>query len=269
MPMRTSIFLATAAIQRVSGWLWWVNRRFSRALYRPRANISDRLHLGSGPYTVEGWTNLDYSVHVLLSRIPLVARLLYLCGLLSAGQYESYVTGRWRRVQFWDLRYPLPFPDCTFDYIYSSHVLEHLFPQDANRLLRECYRIMKNGGVMRVVVPDMYMVASQYVSAMLVYQESMSSVETRTNFLGREIRVQEVPDAFVAEFFDPDPGHRLAFGHAWMYDFWSLKLRLEKIGFSDIVKCRFREGGVPDLELLDQRPDNSLHVECRKVVESR
>jgi hypothetical protein len=122
---------------------------------------------------------------------------------------------------------------------------------------------------MRVVVPDMYMAASQYVSAMAAYEKVMSSVETKTNFLGREIRVHEVPDAFVAEFFDPDPMHRLAFGHAWMYDFCSLKSRLETAGFSDVVQCRFREGGVPDLELLDRRPDNSLHVECRKLVESR
>ena len=122
---------------------------------------------------------------------------------------------------------------------------------------------------MRVVVPDMQMAASQYVSAMATYDINTSGAELPTTFLGREIRVQEVPDAFVAEFFDPDPTHRLAFGHAWMYDFCSLKSRLEEIGFSDVVKCKFREGAVPDLELLDQRPDNSLHVECRKVIESR
>jgi SAM-dependent methyltransferase len=266
---RTSVFLATAVIQRVSGWLWWANLRLRRRPYCPRANIENRLHLASGPYAVEGWTNLDYSIHVLLSRIPLVPWFAYLCGLLSTDRYELYVTGQWRRVQFWDLRYPLPFPDCTFNYIYSSHLFEHLFPQDGNRLFRECYRVLKGRGSMRVVVPDTYMAASQYVSAMLAHEKSMSFGETRTHFLGHEIKVQEVPDAFVAEFFDPDPVHQLAFGHAWMYDFWSLKSRLETAGFSDVVQCRFREGGVPDLELLDRRPDNSLHVECRKLVESR
>lgn len=269
MAVRTSIFLAVTFVQRVSGWLWWGIWRLSRRHYSHRSNIGNRLHLGSGPYTVESWTNLDNSIHVLISRIPLVVRLAHLCGFLSAGQYELHMTGQWRRVQFWDLRYPLPFPDCTFNHIFSSHVLEHLFPQDANRMLHECYRILKGEGVLRVVVPDMYMAASQYVSAMLAYQKSMSSLQTQINFLGREIRVHEVTDAFVAEFFDPDPVHRIAFRHAWMYDFWSLKSRLERVGFVDVVRCRYREGAVPDLELLDRRPDNSLHVECRKPVESR
>ena len=49
-----------------------------------------------------------------------------------------------------------------------------------------------------------------------------------------------------------------------MYDFELLRDVLEKIGYKDIRRCLFNEGGVPDLSLLDNRPEETLFVEaCR------
>jgi predicted SAM-dependent methyltransferase len=48
----------------------------------------------------------------------------------------------------------LEFEDNTFDFIYTEHVLEHFFLNEAFDLLGECYRILKPNGVIRIVVPD-------------------------------------------------------------------------------------------------------------------
>lgn len=48
----------------------------------------------------------------------------------------------------------LEFEDNTFDFIFSEHFLEHLFLDEAIELLKECYRILKPNGVVRIVVPD-------------------------------------------------------------------------------------------------------------------
>ena len=49
----------------------------------------------------------------------------------------------------------LPFSDNQFDVIYHSQVLEH-FPKDkAADFIRECFRALKPGGILRVVVPDL------------------------------------------------------------------------------------------------------------------
>jgi predicted SAM-dependent methyltransferase len=48
----------------------------------------------------------------------------------------------------------LDFEDNTFDFIFSEHFLEHLFLDEAFELLKECYRILKPNGVVRIVVPD-------------------------------------------------------------------------------------------------------------------
>lgn len=57
-------------------------------------------------------------------------------------------------VRAFDLRKPLPFGDDTVDAVYASHVLEHLDPAEGRRLLAECRRILKPGGIARIVVPD-------------------------------------------------------------------------------------------------------------------
>jgi ubiquinone/menaquinone biosynthesis C-methylase UbiE len=46
----------------------------------------------------------------------------------------------------------LPFPDATFDIVYSTNVLEHT--NDPARVLREAVRVLKPGGVLQIVCPN-------------------------------------------------------------------------------------------------------------------
>jgi SAM-dependent methyltransferase len=257
----------TSIVQRVGGLAAWGAWRLRRRLKSEDSIDRNKgLHIGSGGHPVKGWINLDYSIHVLISRIPLLPSLLYKS---DPADGNGHAKRDWLNVQFWDLSYPLPFPKSTFDFIYSSHVLEHLPLTQAELLLNECYRVLKEGGKLRMVVPDMYMAASQYVSG-VVQQETVASGDAeKVAFLGQYINRNEVSDAFVSEFFEGNKLRQLVFGHAWMYDFWSLKRRLERIGFSCVMKWDFQKGTIPDLEFLDRRPDNSLHIECVKLTSQR
>ena len=51
-----------------------------------------------------------------------------------------------------------------------------------------------------------------------------------------------------------------------MYDFDALRTLLADAGFSEINRAAFRQGRVPDLEILDDQPAVSLFVEARKPV---
>jgi len=56
----------------------------------------------------------------------------------------------------------IPFPDNTFDVVYHSQVLEH-FPKDkAPGFIKECFRVLKPGGIIRVVVPDLENIVDEY-----------------------------------------------------------------------------------------------------------
>ncbi len=62
-----------------------------------------------------------------------------------------------------NLSEPLPFADRSVDVIYHSHVLEHLSRVQGNQFIRECHRILRPDGILRVVVPDLAILARNYV----------------------------------------------------------------------------------------------------------
>jgi len=62
-----------------------------------------------------------------------------------------------------DLRKPIPFEDKTFDAVYHSHILEHFTRSEAKPFLQECLRVLRPGGVLRVVVPDLEQIAREYL----------------------------------------------------------------------------------------------------------
>jgi predicted SAM-dependent methyltransferase len=73
-------------------------------------------------------------------------------------------------VQACDLRRGLPFGSETFDVVYHSHVFEHLRPSETSPFLTEIKRVLKQGGIMRVVVPDLERIVQ-------IYLEKLKSAE--------------------------------------------------------------------------------------------
>ena len=63
----------------------------------------------------------------------------------------------------YDINKGIPFADGSFDAVYHSHVLEHLKPDQGERLLQECFRVLAPGGVLRIVVPDLETIARLYL----------------------------------------------------------------------------------------------------------
>ena len=65
-----------------------------------------------------------------------------------------------------NLRKGLPLPDASVDCIYSSHCIEHFTPHDAEKFLRECVRVLKPSGLLRIAVPDLEEIARAYLAAL-------------------------------------------------------------------------------------------------------
>lgn len=79
-----------------------------------------------------------------------------------------------------DLRNGIPLPAEWADVVYCSHVFEHLAPEEVPDFLYECYRVLRNNGIFRIVVPDLERIARDY----LRYLESASGgdVEAQTRY---------------------------------------------------------------------------------------
>jgi ubiquinone/menaquinone biosynthesis C-methylase UbiE len=151
--------------------------------------------------------------------------------VLDSDDYRNRLNGH--RFVHHDLTYGIPFPDATVDFVYSSHFLEHLNRPAGIRLLRDCYRVLRPGGAIRICVPDLEKAVQFYLAG------------DKSRFLGY---------FFTDERTDL---HR----HRFMYDFESLRDALQEAGFVEVTKCQFRGGGTPDLDVLDNRSDETLFVE--------
>jgi predicted SAM-dependent methyltransferase len=62
-----------------------------------------------------------------------------------------------------NLKQGIPFPDESFDVVYHSHVLEHFTRIEADPFIKECYRVLRPHGILRVVVPDLEEIAKMYL----------------------------------------------------------------------------------------------------------
>jgi predicted SAM-dependent methyltransferase len=65
-----------------------------------------------------------------------------------------------------DIRRPLGFPAASFDAVYANHVLEHLTPEEGRKFVGEIHRVLKPGGICRVVVPDLETTCIEYLKAL-------------------------------------------------------------------------------------------------------
>ncbi len=74
---------------------------------------------------------------------------------------------------------PLPFPDNHFDVVYTSHFVEHIPKSSITNFVLECHRVLKPGGVIRIVVPDFENIVREYVKNI----DSGNSVEAEFNII--------------------------------------------------------------------------------------
>ena len=205
-----------------------------------------KVNIGSGLAVADGWINLDGSLNALVASWPsFFHRTLYHLSdsrqwyslqdysrILRSHAFVHYIADQ-----------PLPFPDGTVDYVYTSHLLEHLYRQDAERLLGDVLRGLKPGGVIRVCVPDLERAFDLYKNG-----ERLAALKL-----------------FFTEL-DKDPGRFNR--HKFMYDFALLRACLEKQGYANITRCEYQRGKVPDLDKLDNRPAITLYVEAQKAPQT-
>lgn len=83
-------------------------------------------------------------------------------------------------VMGYNLTQGIPFPDASFDVVYHSHLLEHLPKSAAEPFLKECYRVLRPKGILRVVVPDLEQIARTYL--MIVEQANSGSQKAAANY---------------------------------------------------------------------------------------
>lgn len=237
------------------------------------------LNLACGGQAHPEWTNVDWFPPRVRYHLPVVGPVLR---ALQLGR-ARYVTASGAEVLIADLRRPLPFPDASFDVVYHSNFLEHLDRPAGRRFLAECRRVLRPGGLTRVVVPDLEEKARAYLDA-LAGGDADAQEFAVADLIDQMVRTTHGGElaAWLTADEPPAPplplrqrlgtsliGPRRAEDtgelHKWMYDRGSLARALEAAGFERPAFRSHTESEIPGWERyrLDEKPDGSpLHHAC-------
>lgn len=76
----------------------------------------------------------------------------------------------------------IPFPDNSFELVYHSHVLEHFSKKDGINLMKECYRVLKPNGIIRVAIPDLEQITCNYLRLLEAGMASPNNEEIEADY---------------------------------------------------------------------------------------
>lgn len=208
-----------------------------------------KLNLGSGPVFVPGFINLDNSPNLYLRRLSWLKKLLFNLGILNAQHLINWDT---RIVHKNILK--LNYPQNSIDFIYSSHFLEHIFFYQSEQLLKNCLKILKPKGMLRLALPDYDLFIDEYTSnrslnpydALFVFEQRLLS-----HPLNKPNKLENLV-------------LRNSHIHKWHPTKGFVFKLLIDIGFKDVSVKNYREGSFPDLDLIENRAENTFYIEASK-----
>ena len=184
-------------ILRFPLWRKWRIKKYLKESAEPK------LQLGCCKNPLPGWLNTDISLRSVYG--------VY----LDAGK-------------------SFPLPDASFEYVYSEHLFEHLTYQQGLNMLKESYRILKPGGVLRIATPDLQFLVG-------LYQDPENPVHK--HYIEYSAKRWKLPaDAvYVINHFHTTWGHQI------IYDKKTLTALLEQVGFKKVRSCEVGESQYPAL----------------------
>ncbi len=199
------------------------------------------VNLGCGNKTHPDCLNVDWSIYARIKRNPIGRRL---APLVFNGVRRKQFEALDDDVVVHDLRKGIPLDDESADAVYHSHVLEHIDRELVTGFFTEIRRVMRPGGVHRIVVPDLERYAREYLASLdqalydsraqvghdsLVSQMLLQMVrrEAYGTSLQRPLRRR-------AENLVLGDARRRGETHMWMWDRVNLPRALEDAGFHDV-----------------------------------
>jgi predicted SAM-dependent methyltransferase len=211
------------------------------------------INLGCGFTGHNDWINVDWGVLSIINKFPVLKKVIFSLNIVPKNYNRTWP----KNLRLINLRKRFPFSDNSIDYIYTAHFIEHLEKHEAIKLFKQCYRSLKPGGTIRILVPDLDIVSRQYIES----DDKIRKVEILNNHFYGLIEKKDVAPTFYERML-----LWFARGHKWLYNFEYMKRNLMLAGFEDqkIKRCQFQQGETPNIDFLDNYPDHTLYVEAKK-----
>ncbi len=239
------------------------------------------LNLGCGTKvsSSQNVINIDWSIYLRLKKNRFLRPIV---PLLLKGERLIRFNGLSDNIVVCNLAKGIPFSSDSIDIVYHSHLLEHLDRNIAKIFLLEVKRVLKTGGIQRVVVPDIEKACMSYISHLSICEnnldESMRHDQYISAIIEQSVRKeasgtsqQKTIRRFVENAILGDTRRR-GETHQWMYDRVNLSALLIAIGYKNIVLQDYNTSLIPNwneyrLDLDEhgnQYKPESLYIEAQK-----
>jgi len=229
-------------------------------------------NLGCGTKTSPAAVNIDWSVYLRLHRSKLGRAL---APLWLRGYRREYFAGLDGEIVVHDLQKGIPAADDSADAVYHSHVLEHVDREAVTGFMAEVLRVLKPGGVHRIVVPDFERHVRDYLTSLDSdapnHDEHFVPLlqwSVRRSALGTDA---QSPFRRRVENLVLGDARKRGQTHQWGYDRLNLAQTLGAHGFVDVRQVDFDVSAIPGWAStgLDTEPDGSPHKSGSLYVEAR
>lgn len=212
----------------------------------------NRANVGCGDTPTEGWWNFDSSLSIRFARPKLIMSALNRVRLASDKSLRLAGIARAKGINWANACKRIPVPNESLEVVYSSHLIEHLDISETEVFLSEIHRVLRPGGIIRLVVPDLRRRAEKYMADGDAdrFMESLNMREYSVRTLSATLRMLILGDK----------------EHRWMYDSRSLVRLLQRSGFEDAREMAPGETMIPDPGALNlhEREEESTYVEAHR-----
>jgi predicted SAM-dependent methyltransferase len=184
-----------------------------------------KLNLGCGSVRPTGWINTDSSLNANIQKVPIIGKRI--------AKFFNPIVYQDINVVYMNLNKRWKYPDDSIDIVYASHLFEHLTIPSSNLFLSEAYRALKPGGIIRVVVPDLYQICKKYIET----YESVEAVADTTKYIMWAINMHREGQYGHIGLFKKIVLECQGYPHQhkFMYDKNSLQLKFEEFCFVDCI----------------------------------
>jgi hypothetical protein len=228
LPLHTLIEL------RAESRLTWL-RLSRRGIDRRYSAAEDLLvNVGCGPNGLSGWVNID-------------------CAALPGVTCVR------------DCRTEIPLPTGSVRGIFTEHFVEHLdYYEEAPRFIAECRRVLRPGGVLRIIVPDGGRYLEAYSSGRLADMAAFSPLITMDPASDiAPFGVEKAVLPFETKMEVVNFHFRQGGQHKFSYDFETLSRLFQESGFEQVVRASYGSSRMPELAIdTESRAAESLVVEA-------
>jgi len=186
-----------------------------------------------------------------LSRGRLIRRYLatHEVGALHIGAYENPLPGwlntdieiRHPSVVYLDATKPFPLPSDSFDYVYGEHLIEHLTYPNGLAMLRECCRVLRPGGIVRLATPSLDVLVALFTPNKTEMQKRYIRFmsDTWLSHIGTSSEALVVNNTF------------RNWWHQFIYDRSTLQAAMETAGLTAVGAYAYGESDVSALRGLE------------------